>query len=499
METPTKKVLFFSNQGLSSLHLGIELEIMDRLLSQNVKIYYSTCDKVTKSCFFNPTGNPVGCGICQGRNIELHKLIHSENLIHIAFPVVNIDSSINQYDIKKNPIISDWDFDGINIGKGILSSVISLRRDYEVHDEKVFPLIKEELEVSLRSLLGFKQLLSLLQPEEIYIFNGRFSETYPLLSLCQSLKIPFYTMELGATNQKFELFHNSLPHSITSRQKSMWKLWENATKQKYVLAENWFQEKIRGVNKDDKVYTKNQNKNLLPVNFDTTKTNISIFNSSEDEMKTIDEWQNELFNTQNEAIQKIVQKYIDDEKYHFYLRVHPNLENVNNSQVKEILAFSYRNFTIIPANDPIDTYCLMLKSDLIISFGSTIGIEASFHGKTSICLGKSFYTGMDAVYEPKSFEELYALIESSTVLQPKPRMNTLPYAYYIINRGENYMNFNYKDKFNSSFKGIKIKRFYLISIIKSILYFKDYKIYRDKFKILYNRMPKIMDLNKLKI
>jgi hypothetical protein len=163
------------------------------------------------------------------------------------------------------------------------------------------------------------------------------------------------------------------------------------------------------------------------------------------------------------------------------------------------LAFSYRNLTVIPANDPIDTYYLMLKSDLIISFGSTIGIEASFHGKTSICLGKSFYTGMDAVYEPKSFEELYTLIESSTDLKPKSRMNTLPYAYYIINRGENYINFNYKDKFNSSFRGVKIKRFYFVSLIKSILYFKDIKNYRDKFKILYNRMPKFMDLNKLKI
>jgi hypothetical protein len=499
METPVKKVLFFSNQGLSTLHLGIEMEVIEDLILQNINVYYSNCDKVTKSCYFNPTGNPIGCGICQGRNVSLHKLIKSENLIHVQFPKVNIEPIVSNYNVNENSEIVNWQYDGINIGRGILSSVISLRRDYEVYNEKVYPLISEELKVSLRVLTGFIQLVKEVNPDEVYVFNGRFSETFPIISYCKNSGLPFSTMELGATNQKYEIFRNTLPHSIESRQKNMKLLWEKMGPGKYEAAENWFSQKISGTNTDDKVYTKHQNKELLPENFNTSKINISIFNSSEDEMKTIDEWQHDLFDTQNEAIRKIVTNYLHDDKYHFYLRVHPNLSNVNNSQVKEIAEFTFPNLTIIEADNPIDTYFLMVKSDLVISFGSTIGIEATFHGKISISLGKSFYSGMDAAYEPKSFDELYLLIASLENLQPKPKQNTYLYANYILNRGNDYKYFKYKNKFDSAYRGIKLKRFYFISIFMSLLYFREFIFYTKKFKILYKRFPKITDLKKLRI
>ena len=39
MELPqNKKILFFSNQGLSTLHLGLELEIIDNLLANDRKL-----------------------------------------------------------------------------------------------------------------------------------------------------------------------------------------------------------------------------------------------------------------------------------------------------------------------------------------------------------------------------------------------------------------------------------------------------------------------------
>ena len=39
----------------------------------------------------------------------------------------------------------------------------------------------------------------------------------------------------------------------------------------------------------------------LPANFDASLMNIAIFNSSEDEMKVIEEWKLDLYKSQNEV------------------------------------------------------------------------------------------------------------------------------------------------------------------------------------------------------
>ncbi len=60
-----KNVLIFSNQGLSTLHLGYELEIINDLLNKNKNVYSLTCNNILSSCFFNPTHNLIACSICE--------------------------------------------------------------------------------------------------------------------------------------------------------------------------------------------------------------------------------------------------------------------------------------------------------------------------------------------------------------------------------------------------------------------------------------------------
>lgn len=492
-------VLIISNQGLSPLHLGIELEVIATLLDKGKSVAYSTCGKSIGSCFFNPTGNPIGCGICQGRNIVFHELIKNNLLTHIPFPKIDISNYLPNYDIKYNSDIENWELNGVKFGRGVLSSVISLKRDYDVFQENLHSLIKEETKVALKSLLAFSVLCNDLKPNEVIVFNGRFSETFPIVSYCKSKGISFQTMEVGATDQKYELFENNLPHSISARKKNMLNLWNKASNNKVELAEKWFLDKTLGQNKDDFNYISQQVKSKLPINFDNEKINISIFNSSEDEMKTIEEWHHDIYKTQNDAIRTIVTHFLNFNEFHFYLRNHPNLGNVNNAQTKEIAQFNFSNLTVISSFDSVDSYELVKSSDVVLSFGSTIGVEATYHGKISIMFGKSFYTNMDAVYEPKNFEELFKMIKNFKDLTPKSKENTFPYVFYISNRGEYFKQLKYNGKHNSFFKNVKIKRFYPISILLIVKYLISFSTFIKKFKVLYNKLPSILDLGKLKI
>ena len=66
--------------------------------------------------------------------------------------------------------------------------------------------------------------------------------------------------------------------------------------------------------------------------------------------------------------------------------------------------------SIIKAEEKIDTYYLMLQSDIIITFGSTIGIEAAYNKKIVFLLGRSFYENLNCVYIPTSHLDLISKI-----------------------------------------------------------------------------------------
>src|SRR5690606_20179770 len=136
------------------------------------------------------------------------------------------------------------------------------------------------------------------------------------------------------------------------------------------------------------VFTDTQTQNKLPDNFDPSKTNIAIFNSSEDELKVIEDWKNDIYSSQNDAITSIVKNYLKNPDFHFYLRVHPNLGKLDNAQSKEIEKMDFKNLTVIPAFSKIDSYALMDACDKTITFGSSIGLEATYWRKPSILFGK---------------------------------------------------------------------------------------------------------------
>lgn len=61
-----------------------------------------------------------------------------------------------------------------------------------------------------------------------------------------------------------------------------WDLNDNLEYKK-LIATNWYDNRRKGQNEAWYSFTKEQIKDKLPINFDFKKTNISIFNTSDDE------------------------------------------------------------------------------------------------------------------------------------------------------------------------------------------------------------------------
>lgn len=493
-----KVALIFSYQGLSILGLGMELETVETLQAEGWEVHVVTCDNRACSCFFNPTHNLAGCAVCESRATTFfsraglpperhHRLLTFAEAEEAEFPHFYETDDLLQYE-----------YDGINIGRGALSSAVSLTRSNIMTSDTYGELIELQLKTALQALFNGRHYLDELQPERVYFYNGRFAEVYPLIELCEERDITFYTLEMENSLDRYNAFENTLPHSLKAYHSLMEEKWAGApSPQREEEARAWYEARRAGSQTTDPVHTGMQQKGTLPEGFDAKVHNVALFNSSEDEMVSIREWDNSMFNNQNHAIRSIAEEFAGRRDIHFYLRVHPNLAKVDNPQVQGIAAMDYPNLTVIPATSPVDTYRLIDACDKVIVFGSTVGVEATFWGATSILIGRAFYDNRDCIYRPADRESLYQLIADKN-LPPKPQEETYPYGYFVPNRGTPYKKLRWGGKANTFYGPWKMGRVMPDTWKYALRYAPRIARWLTNSRIINGRLPNVSDLTKLK-
>jgi hypothetical protein len=107
--------------------------------------------------------------------------------------------------------------------------------------------------------------------------------------------------------------------------------------------------------------------------------------------------------------------------------------------------------SVIPPEAPADTYTLLRNADKVLTFGSTVGIEAVFWGKPSILAGPSFYRNLGGTYNPSSHEELLSLLRED--LEPKDRLPAIRYGYYMNSYGIPFRHYEAEDFAHGRFRG----------------------------------------------
>ena len=165
------------------------------------------------------------------------------------------------------------------------------------------------------------------------------------------------------------------------------------------------------------------------------------------------------------------------------------------------------NLIIYPAESDCFSYQLIDISDKIITFGSTIGVEACYFEKVSICLGLSLYEYLDVAYIPQSINELYALIENKE-LSPKPKENSYLYGFAMMTFGEDFL-YRKEGVYTSdyfSFRGKEVlvsslKKIFSIQTLKNVFFILNPEFYKRMKYPEYRKTfrKKINNLIKLKM
>ena len=449
-----------------------EAEISARFGNQ---VYFLLCNRNFRYCGCNMHGSPFKCFRCErfAKGL-LKKCSPSIKVIEMDKHLMEeLNEEVDKVKLDYNSVkdIKSLVYKGAKVGMGCLSAFIS-------HSRNNNPLIDDEFRAYFDKVLRkgclyaeFQyRMIKEIQPDRIQLFNGRFMETRPASDIAIQNQI------LLRSNEQWRVFphrfikrqfYNALPHSIEANHnwfESMWKDEYIPQVEKERIGRRFFESKYTHAFGGDKDYTAKQIAAKLPENWDNTKKNYVIFNSSEDEFTAIggEYEERKVFNSQYDGVAYIASLFKNRKDVNIYLRIHPNLAKIKYKYHTDLLGLGekYDNLFVIPGDSDVSSYALMREAYRVITFGSTTGIEATYMGKTVIALCVNWFSGLDISYNPTTVEEAEQLILAEN-LSPKPQTEAIKFGYFIMNL--NLPSFSFFDYNISDFRflGRTLRRYKL--------------------------------------
>ena len=413
-----KKIIILTAIGITP-HIETSLEICQRLIDDN-KLFYMHIGSLL------PYSTLYSTNFFKKNIILKHRIMRANRYINKYIKKNKNLSLLNEKDFKKmrNNVndklenIKNFDlrdikklsFKGYNIGEGIASTIVSLLKD-----SNPFPLTKQEQrilnKIYISSLISIEITESILEQnnyDTAILFNGRYACEYAMKQVFKKKGINIYYHERGWCENYF-FFENYIPNDMSMRKKEILSLKYKFNKNEInTLGKEFFTRRRNG----DGIAWLSFNSNHLDGLSSSVKNKIlnakakglkivSFFTSNEDEFIALEgikqpfsTWKN-----QSEAIKQIAE-ICKQLNLYLIIRSHPNLqykslkENLRWSQIKNEI--ENMSFQWINSFEKDSSYELINNSDLIITGGSTIGVEAIAMGKPSLVISECHY---DNIFE----------------------------------------------------------------------------------------------------
>jgi len=304
-------------------------------------------------------------------NVKLSRNIKSHNLL---------TRSPNIKDLQKR----QWD--GTAVGMAVSSFLISLTKDSDP-SLNIYSKLISNLEITYFQIYDYLSSLELNNfDDEIWICNGRpFHErTVVEYARKNSISIKYYEIGGEGADQERWILHDNSPHDRIAHQESIKEHFKDVDPNLGLIHE-WFQSQLPG------------GKNIVTTKFesnvqiDSLENYFVYFSSSDNEVSAISlDWESSWENQLN-AVNALIKYFATQPKLKLIIRVHPSQKNKSEHDKRKwkALVSGESNVTIYNYDSNIDSYQLLSRAQGVITFGSTIGVEAAFFKKPSALLARS--------------------------------------------------------------------------------------------------------------
>lgn len=463
-------VAVFSTHAWWSPHYETDLELIQGHLDAGDRVHHVVCNGALPSCDFivgdnHSQGRPTEprnfnrCVRCVARRQSGSSLLDGKvERISLASAMPGTSPALPAFPDLET--LKRFRFEDFDAGQAVASSLISVFRDPFLDPAPIERTVHALLDAAIRTYQATQRLVARLAIDRAYVFNGRFATSRAVLRAARSRGVPCFVHERGHDLHHYALYPNTTPHDLAYVKAEIERAWNSPVDEpaRVETGSRFFTERAQGATQSWYSFVSEQSAGRLPADWDPDKTNVAIFTSSEDEFAAVGpEWRNPIYPTQTQAIVSI----LGDERLrarsdvHVYVRMHPNLKGVANTDVARLRLVTSSAATIIPPESDVSTYTLLQACSRVLSFGSTVGIEAAYWGRASILAGRCLYEDLDATYRPTNHDEVVHLLLQDT-LAPKSRTGAMKYGYYMKTFGIPFRFFRPEGVVAGSFRGERL-------------------------------------------
>lgn len=263
----------------------------------------------------------------------------------------------------------------------------------------------------------FDQTQALISEREltaIVVYNGRFLHDRAAVAAGEAAGIRVLYFDTGGTDTDFDLTDN-ITHDWSDLQRRMLKMYEAWPPDiRDEVGCSWFEDRINHSAPDNALFVESQTSGQ-GVEQPQSDVVVVYFSSSGDEIAELELDWSRFIGDQPVALQALADEVRNRPGWSLIVRSHPHKRMKPKQDVIEWLAAveSARPELHIDQHAPIDSYTLMRQADIVVTYGSTTGVEAAYAGKPVIVMGPSAYDELGCAVFAGEREELARALDTS--------------------------------------------------------------------------------------
>ena len=395
-----------------------------------------------------------------GRDQTVRKGLISQGLAKDAFanpPIkhwrpmerVQLPEVLNRTNIRA------MQYRGTAVGRAILQ--VHPDRETPVTDDFMWP--KKWVEATAESYAYvYDQTLKLIDNCKItalITYNGRFLHDRAAAAAGETRGLPVLNYDMGGSHTDFDLTIDAT-HDWDALQRRMLAMYEQwPVDERDELGSRWFLERINHEDPANALFVDAQKKGV-EIQLPEAECTVVYFSSSGDEIAELELDWDAYFAGQNNALKVLADECRKRPGYSLVVRSHPHKRMKPKRDVEEWLeavAYAQPDMHLDPFSEA-DSYELMRQADIVVTYGSTTGVEAAFAKRPVIVMGPCAYDKLGCATGVATVEELGHALENR---EPGWWPGAVSYGLMMKRRGFTYEFVKKDDGGTRSLGGIEFR------------------------------------------
>lgn len=415
-----------------------------------IPVVYFACQSGMNRCVMGTNtqdySQPPPCKACisQSRRLFAHAPVvdftfYAEERLIQDLEKKSIEE-LSQFQYQTAP---EMGIDGdIPLGSLVLPSVRWITRLHHLpDDDKTRSLYREYIQSAWRVATEFTRFLDQVNPQVLVVFNGVLFPEATARWIAQQRGLRVITHEVAFrpfsaffTDQQATAYPIDIPEDFELNRDQNQKLDQYLEKRfqgKFTMAGIQFWPEIQKM--DDEFEKKvSQFEQVVPV-----FTNV-IFDTSQVHA-------NSVFSTMFDWLELVLKIIKNHPEILFVIRAHPDELRAGKQSresvpkwIEENGVNKINNVIFIAPNQYLSSYELIQRSQVVLVYNSSVGLEASLMGKVVICGGLARYTDHETVFFPQSAAEYEKMVDqfldssSSKTAPSQHQRNARRFMYYQL-------------------------------------------------------------------